>query len=174
MIKNKKADEKIIYIYWFFIIFLVAAAIIYMVINFYGKPYDARPAEVNILINKISDCIYSKAEFNQEIFSNNQLHITNKNFQEKCGLNFQTEDVYEWNKLGQYYVNLSILNFNTKKLIDSVETGNTNLKNHCEVNSMKTNQNIICRQKSFYAVDDSQNQYEIKIFSAIRKTEKNV
>lgn len=170
-LNKKQADEKIIYIYWFFIIFLVATAIFYMVFNFYGQPYDARPAETNILINKISDCIYSESKFNQEVFSNNQLQITNENFQEKCNLNFQTEDVYEWNTLGQYYVNLSILDFNSKELIDSIEMGNANLRNYC---NLKENENIICKQRSFYTIDKSQNQYEIKIYTSIRKTEKNV
>lgn len=154
--------------------FLTASAIIYIVFNFYGQPFDARPAETNILINKISDCIYSQSEFNKEIFQNNQLQITNENFQEKCNLNFQTEDVYSWNELGQYYVNISIIDFNTKKIIDSIKTGNTNLKDYCSSEKREKNQNIICKQRSFYAVDENSNQYEIKILTAIRKTEKNV
>jgi len=38
--KNKRGMEKIVSIYWFAILIIVAGGIIYMVSIFYGDPYD--------------------------------------------------------------------------------------------------------------------------------------
>ena len=54
--KNKKGD-KIISVYWFAILFIVAAAVVYMAALFYGAPYDARGIESDILTNQIADCL---------------------------------------------------------------------------------------------------------------------
>ena len=50
---NKKGTDKIISVYWFTILFIVAGAIVYMAAAFYGEPYDVREIEANILINQI-------------------------------------------------------------------------------------------------------------------------
>ena len=52
---NKRGAEKIISVYWFVILFLVAGTIAYSVSIFYGNPYDVREIESNILANKIAD-----------------------------------------------------------------------------------------------------------------------
>ena len=60
---NKKGGDKIISVYWFAIIFIVATGIVYMVLSFYGKPYDIREIEVDLLTDKIEDAkiCYQKA-----------------------------------------------------------------------------------------------------------------
>ncbi len=54
---NKLGTDKIISIYWFAILFIVAAAVVYMASVFYGGPADVREIEANILINQVADCV---------------------------------------------------------------------------------------------------------------------
>src|SRR3989344_5442081 len=55
--KNKRGMEKIVSIYWFAILIIVAGGIIYMVSIFYGDPYDVRAIESGILTDNIAECL---------------------------------------------------------------------------------------------------------------------
>jgi hypothetical protein len=171
--KNKKGGDKIISVYWFAILFIVAAAVVYMVSSFYGAPYDVREAEADILIDKVADCIseggYLKNNVLSEGFSGNFMGI--------CSLNFETEDYRDWKTVGQYYVELEIFEFNTTSLVLSLQEGNSELKDFCE---LKGESLPVCLERSFYLVDNlgngqtgTQSQYQINVLSVVRKTEKN-
>ena len=96
---NKKGD-KLISVYWFAVLFIVAAAIVYMVHAFYGKPYDVRPIEADILISKIARCLSETGHIKEGVFEEN----FKENFRGICKLNFRVEDVYGWREQEQYYV----------------------------------------------------------------------
>lgn len=163
MKRNKRAD-KIISVYWFAILFLVAAAIVYMVVTFYGEPYDVRGIEANLLTNKISDCLSQGGLLNKE-------NLDASNFLTKCKLNFNTEDIYGWKEQGQYYFEVQVAGFSDAVSIFDVAGGNVNLKDFCG----KTGKNLpACLEREFYTLDSENNQYKIKILSAVRKIEKNV
>lgn len=167
ILMDKKGD-KILSIYWFAILFIVAAAIVYMVISFYGKPYDIRSAEANALTNKIADCFSTGGYINQEV-----LKMNPDNLLKTCGLNFNTEDAHGWAQEGQYYINVSVGDFNSGKIFFQSEQGNVNLKDACS----QTGPSVpVCLQREFYSVnkDNPQTQYKIDITSVVRKTEKNV
>lgn len=102
---NKKA-EKYLSMYWFAILIIVAVGISLIVLIFYGKPFDVRNAESEILINKIADCISVDNELN--------LEITNENFLGKCNL------VIDEN----YYIEIENL---------GIKKGNFNLKDYCSL-----------------------------------------
>jgi len=163
---NKKGD-KLISVYWFAILFIVAGGIVYMVSAFYGKPYDVRLAEADILTSKIARCVseagYLKEGVLTEDFKNN--------FMESCAINFQAEDVYNWREQGQYYVEIEFLDFNTKQKISQISEGNQGLKPDCGLEGKGF---PVCVDRKFYSIDKDGNQYQIKILSIVRKTEKNV
>ena len=161
-----KKGDKIISVYWFAILFIVAAGIVYMVAAFYGNPYDVRAMEANALTNKVADCFSTGGYLNKEV-----LQSTKENFLRNCLLNFTTEDIYGGKNQGQYYLYVSIGNFTTGENLFSVEEGNINLKDSC---SQKGKTVPACVQRSFYSIDGENNQYEINITSIVRKTEKNV
>jgi hypothetical protein len=106
--KNKKGTDKIISIYWFVILFLVAAAIVYMAAIFYGEPYDVREIEANILVNQIAGCVSEGGYLKENILFNEEFKT---NFLEECDLNFNVEDVFGWGELEQYYFKIEIYNF---------------------------------------------------------------
>ena len=60
--------EKLMSVYWFVILFLVAGGVYSMVNVFYGHPYDVREVESNLLSQKIADCVSYGGIINTEIF----------------------------------------------------------------------------------------------------------
>lgn len=153
---NKTGAEKIISVYWFAILFIVAAAIVYMVSSFYGKPYDIRELEAKILADKIAECLSVGGYINE-----NWVNFNNDNFLSQCRLNFNVEETHGWND-DQYYIEIKI----SEKIIS---VGNSNLKDFC----LQEENFPICFEKSLYAIDKQNNNYKIDILSIVRKTEKN-
>ena len=170
LIKNKKGD-KTLSVYWFLILLIVAGGIFAMVYVFYGTPYDVRGVETRILTNQIADCISYEGKINANLISDG-IPVENKDFLNTCHLNFGST---EWNN-EQYYVEISLYkldNFNVP-VID-IDKGNNNWITSCLIQEDKSQERLsTCLKKSFYSVDDKNNQYIIKILSIISKTEKNV
>ena len=169
--KNKTGTDKILSIYWFVILFIVAAGIVYMVVVFYGKPYDVRAYESDILITKVADCLIDSGKLI------NDYETLENVFFERCSLNFKTEDNFDWNVAGQYFVNFSFYEFNiiAQDGLGSFQKNfSFKIKNLLDFCSVELNNNPYCRERSMYAIDENNNQYVIKILSAVRKTEKNV
>ena len=167
ILKNKKAD-KIISVYWFAILFIVAAAIVYMVLSFYGKPYDIREVEAHALTNKIAGCLSEVGYLQEWILNENR----RENFMEECKLNFEVENVHNWREQEQYYVEVGLYNFS--KMLEEISTikeGNEALRADCD---KKGKTFPVCLNRSFYARDREKNKYQINILSIVRKTEKNV
>lgn len=165
-LKNKKATEKIISVYWFVILFIVAAAIVYMTASFYGKPYDARQIEVDLLTDKIAKCISEAGYFNEEVLEQQFA----ENFLENCNINFNVEDVYSWREQKQYYIELNLADFSSGEKILEIKEGNTQLKTFC---NLKGDNLPVCLERSFYIINKNNKQYRADILSIIRKTEKN-
>jgi hypothetical protein len=169
LIKNKRGD-KLLSIYWFLILLIVAGGIFAMVYVFYGTPYDVRGVEARILTNQIADCVSYDGKINSNLISNG-IPTSNKNFLESCHLNFNST---EWDNQ-QYYTEIYIYNLgNLNNPILDISKGNNNWLTGCAVQGNETQVKLAtCLQRSFYSIDDKDNQYIIKILSVVRKTEKN-
>ncbi|MBU1129194.1 MAG: hypothetical protein KJ949_01020, partial [Nanoarchaeota archaeon] len=158
--------DKIISVYWFAILVLVAGGIIAMVSVFYNSSYDVREIEANILINKIGNCFSNVGYLKQEVFSNGNFLITQNNFLEKCNLNFNsTEEGL------QYFSQVNVFKGNDlENSFFEVAQGNKNLKADRSIS--KDYEKISkCVEKSFFTLDKSGNLYLIKILSVIDKSE---
>ena len=166
ILKNKKGD-KLISVYWFIILFIVAAAIVYMVSSFYGEPYDIREAEAYALINKVSGCLSEAGHLKEGVLSED----FRESFMEKCKLNFETEDVYGWRERGQYYVEVNFYDFLEGRGVSTIKKGNEALKMDC---GSKGKTFPVCLERSFYILDREKNQYQTDVLSIVRKSEKNV
>ena len=162
-LRNKRGAEKLMSVYWFAILILVAGTIVYMVSVFYGNPYDVREIETNILINKVADCLSDKGKLRYQLTEE-----LKTNFLEKCHLNFGNE-----NEELEYYLEIEFYNFENNNLLDfSISEGNINLKNYIE--DFPGSNSVISTSKSFYVLNDKDEELIVKILSIIRKTEKNV
>lgn len=162
---NKKGD-KIISVYWFAILILVAGGIFAMVYTFYHYPYDVREIEANIMINKVADCISTGGKINAYVFEEDF------NLLETCDITFNVENEYNWNELPQYYVNIKFYQDDSLNL--DIEEGNKNLISSCGVEEDVEKEKLAkCVEREFYSLSED-NLYLIKILSIVRKTEKNV
>ena len=139
-----------------------------MVALFYGKPYDIREVEANLLAEKIADCVVEQNYLKTEILNDSEFKTK---FLEYCDLNFNAEDSYGWSN-DQYYAEFGISDFSTKKDFEGFPfyAGNPNLKDYC---GQQDKNFPFCVEKSFYVLDKTNKQYIVKIISIVRKTEKN-
>ena len=167
MKKNRRGAEKIISVYWFAILFIVAGAVVAMVAIFYGKPYDVRELETQILANSVANCLSETGYLREDIIGNSDFQ---NNFLKECSLNFNTEK--EFDNM-QYFLRVEILQGSNK--VFEVSEGNLNLIASCGVEAGIEEERLAkCSEKEFYSLDSSKNVYLIKILSIVRKTEKNV
>lgn len=167
---NKRGTDKLLSVYWFTILFLVAAAIVYMVIIFYGKPYDIRELEANALTNHIADCLSESGYLKENILGNEDFK---NNFLENCDLNFNVEDTYNWREQGQYYLRVEF--FQEENLVFEVTEGNKNIISSCGLESEIEEEKIAkCVEREFYSLNSTGDVHSVKILSIVRKTEKNV
>ncbi len=168
---NKHGADKLISVYWFAILFIVAAAIVYMVFIFYGEPYDVRELEANTLTNQVAGCLSEAGYLKPNLFNNEEFK---ENFLETCDINLDVEDVYGWKEQGQYYLEINFYDFGTypnSQSLFEISEGNLNLKSDCDID----NKNFpFCLEREFYVIDGEDNRYVVSILSIVRKTEKNV
>lgn len=172
IIKNKHGAEKILSVYWFAILIIIAGAIVAMASMFYGTPYDIRDAEANILSNKFSDCLSENGRLNPELFNSEKNFNENFNLKEKCNFVFETESKDE---MGEYLLKAEFYNLDNKKIF-SVSEGNSNLYADCKVNPEEKYKKLSkCVERESYSLNPfSDDVLKIKITSVVKKTEKNV
>lgn len=174
---NKKGTDRILAIYWFVVLTLVAGGVFAMVYVFYGNPYDVREIESEILAQKIADCISRGGTVNPEFFGEEGFNEGIKDtFSERCNFNFNVEEGYE--DTIQYFYRVEFYNVNNLvNPIFSFYGGNINWESECYIkkNNNKDYARLAkCKEERFYGVSESGTQYLIKILSVIGKSEKNV
>ena len=139
--------DKTISIYWFAILFIVAGAVIYMVVSFYGNPLDVREMEANILSSKFAECIAPDNLLNEKFLSSYDEQI----FFDDCGINFETENSFNWKEQKQYFLKFRIFNFDSNELLSEGNFGNSNLYDFCEFQKEKEQSNLpFCLTRKFY------------------------
>jgi len=178
-IKDKRGTDKILSIYWFVILTLIAGGVFAMVYVFYGAPYDVREIESEILAEKIADCISSKGIIDSEFFIDGTFNTKiGENFNEKCNFNFNVEEGYGDTNEVQYFYEVEF--YTLEDLANpafNFYNGNSNWEADCFIKKENDKEYVKlakCTEKRFYALSGEGNQYLIKILSVIGKSEKNV
>ena len=122
--RNKKGGEKLLSVWWFFVLTIVGVGIVVSVLMFYSAEEDTRSLESEILYNKIIDCIVDNG-FLSPI-------VLNQNFDlmKTCTLD---EKVINEEKL--FYIKINILDENGKNLRESIVEGNKEFLTQCEIQS---------------------------------------
>ena len=64
--KGKKAGEKILSIWWFFILALIGVTTVASVVMYYSADVDVKEIEAGILAGKVADCIIQQGYLNNE------------------------------------------------------------------------------------------------------------
>jgi hypothetical protein len=169
---NKKGD-KLISIYWFVILVLVAGGIIAMVHVFYSSPYDVREIEAEILSNKVADCISFGGEMNSRLISLQGVFKESfkDNFLQECSLNFDSNKEFE---PPEYYVEVGFYPGAGPRESFSLMGGNKNYKQDCELEESLRKKLVQCSEREFFTLSPNGQIYLIKVLSIVRNTEKNV
>ncbi len=171
----KKGGSKVLSIYWFVILLIIAGGIVAMVYSFYNHPYDVRHLEGDIMINSIADCISRQGRINSGLLNSGEFSQSFKNnFLNECHINFNVEEIFE--NEPQYYFEVTFYNSgNLNNSIFNIPKGNSNLLASCNIQDEKEyKREIKCIEDDFFSFDSSGELYLIKILVAIKKTEKNV
>lgn len=167
---NKKGSDKVLSMYWFVVIVIVAIGIFAMIYMFYSAPYDVRDVESEILSNQIADCISRNGKIDSSFVLDDKTDVL-----KKCNLNFNVEN--DFSNKEQYFFEIEISSLEAGSSKISFSGGNINWKSDCFITDKKGNEYkklVKCSEKRVYAVDDSSKQYLIKILSGVGKSEKNV
>jgi hypothetical protein len=171
--KNKKGD-KLISVYWFAILVIVAGGIVLMVNSFYSSPYDVREIEAEILATKVADCVYPGGEMNKMLNSPTGVFRESfkDNFMDICSLNFDVEGEFQ---RPDYYIEVGFYSTGSlgRKKFEIIE-GNLNWKEDCNLEGGKQDKLVKCVEKEFYAADSTKTVYLVKILSIVGKVEQNV
>ncbi|MCA9487422.1 MAG: hypothetical protein KC516_00495 [Nanoarchaeota archaeon] len=171
MLNSKKGGDKIISVYWFFILVLVAGGVFLMVSNFYGHPYDVREVEADILANQVSDCVYYGGKLNQNVF----LVPEQKIFSELFANNFLEECGFTFGSVPEYYFEINFYEYPVPgNSLYEISKGDPNWKTDCELKDEGYEKLVTCVEKDFFAKNVDGTIYFIKVLSMVRKTEQNV
>lgn len=117
---NKKAGEKIFTLWWFVSIVLVGVVITTITINYFGAPIDTRDIELEIMNERLLDCLI-KDSYLVELPGE---EIDLLSF---CGLNHKLITESE-----HYYIEINIFNERDEKTY-SKNFGNIIYKKDCEI-----------------------------------------
>src|SRR4030042_353619 len=169
--KNRRGD-KILSIYWFAVLVIVAGGIFAMVYIFYGAPYDVRETEANLFINKVADCVSYAGRLNTNLISGGKFNQTfSSNFLGECHFIFGSS---EWEE-EQYYTEINFYKpEDSNNPVFSINAGNNKWGRYCPIQKKKEKEKLTkCVRKSFYSLDELNNQYIIKILAVVAKTKKN-
>jgi len=170
----KKGGSKVIALYWFVILMIIAGGIFSMVYSFYHYPYDVRELEGEIMINKIADCLSSQGNMSSGLFAEEGFSESYKNnFLNECHINLNVEE--SWNKEPQYYFEVNFYKSeNLENSVFNIPKGNLNLMADCNIQEEKEyKREVKCTEENFFSFH-GEDLYLIKILTVIKKTEKNV
>jgi hypothetical protein len=68
MMMNLRGDERVLSVYWIFILVIVTLSIVAGVVQIYGGDLDVRAAEAGLLKERAVDCLVHKGVFDRDKF----------------------------------------------------------------------------------------------------------
>ena len=172
--KNRKGGDKVISVYWFVILILVAGGVYAMVSSFYNYPYDVREVEAELMTNKIADCLSASGQLNSDIFGEEGFNQEfEDNFLDECEINLNSE--LDINGVLQYYFKIDFYSEdNLENSVFEIVYGNKALPASCDIQEEKEyKREAKCVEDNFFSSHENK-LYLIKILSIVKKTEKNV
>jgi len=157
---NKKGDERVLGIYFFVILIIIALGIVSGVVTVYGQDIDIREAEVSLLRDQLVDCLVDRGDFNMVKFEDQDML-------KLCKLNFEDQTLKYKDGKQQYAVKIDILDINSN-LIKSKSFGNEALMIVCGSKGDVP----VCLDTIMYLLEGGNPVY-VKIKTVVRKNEQN-
>lgn len=173
MIRKSKKGDKLISVYWFAILVIVAVGVVLMVNSFYSNPYDVRQLEAATLADNVANCIYYGGTINPLLFSTEGVFRPDfrDKFMQRCSLNFSVEG--EFTQI-PYYLEVNFSDgVSPFKSVFGVTEGNSNLIPDCNLDVSNTQNLAKCDEKEFFMNSPSGKVYAVKILTIVSKVSEN-
>jgi len=172
MLKKNKKGEKLISLYWFLVLTIIAGGIMIMVNVFYGAPYDIREMEASLLAEHVINCISPDGKMNSLLISpiGTRIEEFRDHFSDRCNLNFAGHQ--EWEAV-EYYVQAKLYIRGEKNPFMNLTYGNQNWVPQCKEDKQLKGMPV-CFEKKYYSYDSGKKVYQIEILTAVGKIKDNV
>ena len=122
LFNNKKAGEKLLSIWWFFVLAVIGGVTVLGVYIYYSADTGVKQVEAEILVNQIIDCVSSDNTFNSAILNNSF------DFYKSCNLNPLMFGIGSF-----YFFNVSISSSNGDLIVYNKTGGDFSLESDCRV-----------------------------------------
>ncbi len=163
MIKNKKGGERVLSLYWFLILGIVAIVVVSGVFIFYSAQTDVREVETNILADKIIQCFVNNGVFDSVKFIKSET----EGIEKTCNL-VLNDLSYKYQDPEQYYVKVTLMREGIKK---EIKTRMQEYEPYC--GQKRSKKNIpLCAEKRIMVLDGN-NFVLLEVLTAVRKVEQN-
>lgn len=175
VISDKKGEEKMMSVYWFVMIVIIAGAVVAMVSMFYGNPYDVREVEANLMINKFSGCVSDSGNLNEEFLNNSELK-GDVSLEQTCGFDFSGSSSEVDNERSDYYLEGRFYDFSSGKSLENYSAGSRSFKAQCRTQNetQEYDRLVRCVNRSIYVGNNSESAYEVNVLSVVSKSKENV
>lgn len=160
LLRNKIGGEKLLSLWWFFVLIVVGSGIVIGVLIYYNSEIDTRAVESEILAEKIISCLVNQGEINENFLNNEEFDI----FQE-CGLdkNILDSDIF--------YFNVSLYDSSGKSRRNGIYFGLKDFETQCRLE--KSTKSLLegseyypkCSEKQVYVLNNPGEEIEqLKLF----------
>jgi hypothetical protein len=153
--KNIRADSKLLSIWWFAILGIIATVVVVSTLMFYSGKLDVRLIESDILSERVIDCFVDNGFLRQDILGANfDLFST-------CGI---SKSMIE--NSGNFYMNVTVFS-EDKKQIKSYVYGNQAFAKECAIGDvMKKSTNYpLCISKKIEVLSRNQNKFSLNVLA---------
>lgn len=164
MISNKRGGEKVLSIWWFFVIAIIGAAIVGGVLIFYGQEINTKGAEAESLSSKITNCLIDNGKITDNYFT------SGFDIYSQCGL---AKDLF--GKGSNFFFRVRVLDENGKIISGNgaeIIGGDTSFEGDCaiiETGEVKAVHYPMCSRKvtgfDYVASDGSLKKYSIIVIA---------
>ncbi len=157
---NKHADTKLLSIWWFAVLTVIAGGVIIGVTIFQSAKVDVRVLESDILSAKIINCVLDKGYFNSEFV------VGKMDIFSVCGLNKELLTTK-----GNYYIKFQLNDIAGKEIFPLMKYGNNALEGDCLIQqSLISARNFArCSQESVSGLDSNGRKLVLSIMTASNK-----
>ncbi len=121
LMKNRKGGEKLLSIWWFFVLAIVGVGISASVFIYHSADVDVREIETNILYGKIVNCVIKQGFLIEELIEEDF------DIFRECQLNKES-----FGEGSYFYFNLKVFD-NSSNLIKEIEEGDFSFEKDCEI-----------------------------------------
>jgi hypothetical protein len=121
---NKKGTEKILSIWWFFVLAVIGGGIVLGVLIYYSAETSIKKVEAEVLNEKIFDCVINNGYLNEKVFDKNLTF-------NECKLN---EKVF--GKGSNFFFKISV--YDRDKLVNETAYGDYSFEKNCPINEKIT------------------------------------